>query len=453
MIQLNDPILTRSSSDERFLLNGTDKEMTDTTDKYRRIKEKGRTTKKRHSDMICRCYEVKVDSSRMSKAQKQAVSALFREAKWFRNAYIADMHNVTWKDKSVSVKAGEVSESREIKVLGSQIRQSIINEVKDSLKSLSALKKKGYKAGALRFRSVCNSVGLSQYRVTYDIDRERSTIRVQNIKKRFKVRGLDQIPEDAEIANARFIRKASGLYFHITCFMPKEEKILPHRQVGIDFGIENNLVFSDGREPINISVPESRGTKLAAKRMNKALTRNENRKSNKHYKRLQKVRRAYEKDANRRKDLANKAVHEILSNYRFIAIQDEMIHNWHKGLFGRQVQHSAMGVIKAELKKSSNVHVVSREFPSTKICPMCSKMTKHPLKERSYTCGYCGYHRSSRDEKAAVSILSEAVKEYMLSGTESSESRGGQARYSRTVIYQYWSKVIACETGSSCFQS
>ena len=130
-----------------------------------------------------------------------------------------------------------------------------------------------------------------------------------------------------------------------------------------------------------------------------------------------------------------------------------MIHNWHKGLFGRQVQHSAMGVIKAELKKSSHVHVVSREFPSTKICPMCSKMTKHPLKERSYTCGYCGYHRSSRDEKAAVSILSEAVKEYMLSGTESSESRGGQARYSRTVIYQYWSKVIACETGSSCFQA
>ena len=403
--------------------------------------------------MLCRCFEVKVDSSRMSKAQKQAVSALFREAKWFRNAYLADMQNVTWKDKSVSVKTGDGFEMRDITVLGSQIRQSIINEVKESLKSLSSLKKKGYKVGALRYRSVCNSVELSQYRVTYDIDRERSTIHVQNIKKRFKVRGLDQIPEEAEIANARFIRKASGLYFHITCFLPKDEKAVPHRSVGIDFGIENNLVFSDGREPINISVPESKGTKLASKRMNKALSRNGNKKSNRHFKRKAKLQRAYEKDSNRRKDLANKAVHEILTNYDFISIQDEMIHNWHKGLFGRQVQHSAMGVIKAELKKSSGVHVVSRDFPSTQICPMCGKLTKHPLSERSYTCGCCGYHRSSRDEKAAVSILSEAVRKYKLSGTESSESRGGQAQYSGTVIYLYWSKVIACETGSSCFQA
>ena len=46
---------------------------------------------------------------------------------------------------------------------------------------------------------------------------------------------------------------------------------------------------------------------------------------------MKKVRIAYEKDNNRRKYLAHKAVHEILNNYDFIAIQDEMVHNWHKG--------------------------------------------------------------------------------------------------------------------------
>ncbi|MBR2739522.1 MAG: transposase, partial [Oscillospiraceae bacterium] len=74
--------------------------------------------------------------------------------------------------------------------------------------------------------------------------------------------------------------------------------------------------------------------------------------------------------------------------------------------------------------------------------------TKHPLNERSYTCDHCGYHHRSRDVKAAISILEEAVREYSLSGTENSESRGGQTQYSKTVIYLYWSKVIACETGS-----
>ena len=296
-------------------------------------------------------------------------------------------------------------------------------------------------------------MNLKQFHVTYDIDKDRSRIRVQGIRKPFKVRGLEQIPDDAEIANAKFVRKASGLYFHITCYVPKEEKHIPHRSVGIDFGISDNLVFSDGREPVNICVPESKGTKLASRRMNKALSHNGNQKSNSnnHYKRKNKVRKAYEKDKNRRKDLANKAIHEILNNYDFIAIQDEMIHNWHKGIFGKQVQHSAIGVIKEELKNSSGVYVVSRDFPSTQICPECGKLTKHPMKMRSYTCQYCGYHHPSRDEKAASSILEEAKRIYRLSGIESVESRGGQTHCTCAESNLHQGKVIACEAGSPCF--
>ncbi|MBP1555551.1 MAG: transposase, partial [Oscillospiraceae bacterium] len=106
------------------------------------------------------------------------------------------------------------------------------------------------------------------------------------------------------------------------------------------------------------------------------------------------------------------------------------------------------GVIKTELMKSSSVHVVSRDFPSTQICPMCGMLTKHPLSKRSYTCRYCGYHLSSRDRKAAISILSEAMKINMLSGIESVESRGGQTLWSGAELYLYPSKVIACEAGS-----
>ena len=418
--------------------------------KNQKIKETGKATRERRKDMLCRVFEVKADLSRMSKSQRNDVNTLFREAKWFRNAYLAD-NGLSDKSRSVKVKVKDVFEERELTLLGSQIKQSIISEVKDSIRGLAVLKEKGHKVGALKFKSVCNCVNLKQFHVTYDIDKDRSRIRVQGIRKPFKVRGLEQIPDDAEIANAKFIRKASGLYFHITCYVPKEEKHIPHRSVGIDFGISDNLVFSDGREPVNICVPESKGTKLASRRMNKALSHNGNQKSNKHYKRKNKVRKAYEKDKNRRKDLANKAVHEILNNYDFIAIQDEMIHNWHKGIFGKQVQHSAMGVIKEELKNSSGVYVVSRDFPSTQICPECGKLTKHPLKMRSYTCQYCGYHHPSRDEKAAGSILEEAKRIYRLSGIESVESRGGQTHCTCAESNLHQGKVIACEAGSPCF--
>ena len=415
--------------------------------KNQKIKETGKATRERRKDMLCRVFEVKVDHSKLSKSQRNDVNTLFREAKWFRNAYLAD-NDLSDKSKTVKVKVKDIFEERELTLLGSQIKQSIISEVKDSIRGLAVLKENGHKVGALKFKSVCNCVNLKQYHVTYDIDKDRSRIRVQGIRKPFKVRGLEQIPENAEIANAKFVRKASGLYFHITCYVPKEEKHIPHRSVGIDFGISDNLVFSDGRDPINICVPESKGTKLASRRMNKALSHNGNKKSNKHFKRKNKVRKAYEKDKNRRKDLANKAVHEILNNYDFIAIQDEMIHNWHKGLFGKQVQHSAMGVIKAELKNSSSVYVVSRDFPSTQICPVCGKLTKHPLSKRNYTCRYCGYHHSSRDEKAAGSILEEAIRIYSLSGIESVESRGGQTLCFGAELNLHPSKVIACEAGS-----
>ena len=418
--------------------------------KNQKIKETGKATRERRKDMLCRVFEVKADLSRMSKSQRNDVNTLFREAKWFRNAYLAD-NGLSDKSRSVKVKVKDIFEERELTLLGSQIKQSIISEVKDSIRGLAVLKEKGHKVGALKFKSVCNCVNLKQFHVTYDIDKDRSRIRVQGIRKPFKVRGLEQIPDDAEIANAKFIRKASGLYFHITCYVPKEEKHIPHRSVGIDFGISDNLVFSDGREPVNICVPESKGTKLASRRMNKALSHNGNQKSNNHYKRKNKVRKAYEKDKNRRKDLANKAVHEILNNYDFIAIQDEMIHNWHKGIFGKQVQHSAMGVIKEELKNSSGVYVVSRDFPSTQICPECGKLTKHPLKMRSYTCQYCGYHHPSRDEKAAGSILEEAKRIYRLSGIESVESRGGQTHCTCAESNLHQGKVIACEAGSPCF--
>ena len=418
--------------------------------KNQKIKETGKATRERRKDMLCRVFEVKADLSRMSKSQRNDVNTLFREAKWFRNAYLAD-NGLSDKSRSVKVKVKDVFEERELTLLGSQIKQSIISEVKDSIRGLAVLKEKGHKVGALKFKSVCNCVNLKQFHVTYDIDKDRSRIRVQGIRKPFKVRGLEQIPDDAEIANAKFIRKASGLYFHITCYVPKEEKHIPHRSVGIDFGISDNLVFSDGREPVNICVPESKGTKLASRRMNKALSHNGNQKSNNHYKRKNKVRKAYEKDKNRRKDLANKAVHEILNNYDFIAIQDEMIHNWHKGIFGKQVQHSAMGVIKEELKNSSGVYVVSRDFPSTQICPECGKLTKHPLKKRSYTCQYCGYHHPSRDEKAAGSILEEAKRIYRLSGIESVESRGGQTHCTCAESNLHQGKVIAYEAGSPCF--
>ena len=104
-------------------------------------------------------------------------------------------------------------------------------------------------------------------------------------------------------------------------------------------------------------------------------------------------------------------MHELLNEYDFIAIQDEMIHNWHSGLFGKQIQNSCMGTIKMKLKNSSKVFVISKSFPSTQICPVCGSLNKHSLRKRDYDCPHCGYHHNSRDKKSAQSILDEALRQ------------------------------------------
>ena len=383
-------------------------------EKNERIKQTAKATREKHANMTCRVFELKISTRKMSKTQKEQITTYFREAKWRRNSIIADFDKAERKAKSALVKVGDEFEERQFTILGSQVIQDIYDNIKSEIKGLSTKKEKGEKVGRLRFKSYCNSIPLRQYERTYRIDFHYKRVRIQNIKKWLRVYGLEQIPSGADITNAKLIRKASGFYLNVTCFIPKIKEKSTGQQVGIDFGIEHNLTLSNGRR-IDICVRESKGVKLASKRLNKSYKRNGKKKSKNHYKRVKKLRISYEKDVNRRIDKANKAVHEILLKNDFIAIQEEMIHNWHKGLFGRQVQSSAMGYIKAKLKKDLKTHVVERSYPSTQICPKCGNLTKHPLKKRDYDCQYCGWHHKSRDEKSAQTILKRALNEVHVS--------------------------------------
>jgi transposase len=413
-----------------------------------RIAEAKKATIERHSKMVCRTYEIKVAGRKMSKAQKEEVNKMFREAKWRRNAIIADFDNADRNAKSANVKVGEAFEVRSFEILGSQMIQDIYDNVKSEINGLSTKKKKGEKVGALKFKSFCNSLPLRQHGITYTVDFKRNRVKVQNIKKEFYVRGLKQMPEEAELANAKMIRKPSGLYFEISCFVFPNKPKKTGKVDAADFGIGDNLTFTDDSR-VNVCAPEDKAIKLASKRMNKALARNKGEKSKNHWKRVWKLRRAYERNTNRKHDIANKIVHDILIENDFFAIQDEMIKNWHSGLYGRQVQHSAMGYIKAKLIKSSKVHVVSRSFPSTQMCPVCGKLTKHPTSKRDYDCSFCGYHHNSRDQKSALMILGKALSETNYSVSPEQRAKSPGEVYSAVFASSEQTQEFAPETGSS----
>ena len=382
----------------------------DNVTKNEQIKATLNETRERRKELVCKVYDVKVVLGKLSKEKKEHLDALFKEAKWLRNSELAkgDLDLLDRNAKEATVKVGDIFETKMLTHLSSQMRQAVVDQIRIDVSNLSKSKKKGNKVGKLKFKSVCNVINLTQFGNTYRIDFEKNLIFIQGFKKPFKVRGLKQIPKDAEIANAKIVRKPSGYYFHITVFC-KPEKSSGTKQIGLDFGIQNNLTTSEG-DVFNIDVPETKGVKLASKRMNKAYVRNGCKNTRNHNKKRAKLRKAYEHQNNVKKDQVNKICSELLKNSEIIAMQDEMIANWHKGLFGKQVQHSAMGFIKAKLKTSSKVLLVEKSFPSTQICPVCGKNTKHELKERTFRCSHCGYFHPSRDIKAATMILNKALE-------------------------------------------
>ncbi len=273
----------------------------------------------------------------------------------------------------------------------------------DSIKGLSILKKKGFRVGRIKHTRNVDSIPLPQFKNTWNIQHGR--IRIQGLKKTLPVSGLDQIPEEAEFANAVLFKKASGYYLHVTTYLPKQERIKTGKDVGLDFGIKDTIVTSDG-EKFNIKIPESKKLKNLQRRLSKKAPNSKQR-----FKVQKQIRKEYEKITNQKKGNVNKIVGYLVKTYDTIYMQDEMIKQWHSGLFGKQVQNSALGAIKTRLKNLESVRVISRSFPTTKMCYRCGVINPISLSERTYRCDCCGLEED-RDIKAAKTVLTVGRRKF-----------------------------------------
>lgn len=215
-------------------------------ERNRKIKENGKATRERRSKMDCRVVSVKVQENRLSCTKYEKIVRCFLEGKWLYNAIIAT-DSLTLEDTSkVQVKVNDTFETREIKNLSSQMKQSIIDSAKTNVCNLSKAKKKGLKVGKLQFKRECNEINLKQFNNTYKI-KSRNKISIQNIGI-LVVNGLEQINlDEVEFANARLIQKPSGLYIYLTGYSKKQSQSNTEKEVlGLDIGIKDQLTFSNG---------------------------------------------------------------------------------------------------------------------------------------------------------------------------------------------------------------
>jgi len=367
------------------------------------IKTTLKATRQRRTNLVLKVYCLKLDKSHLSQAKLKHLNLLFAEAKWLYNYMISletNLWDFDYKQKQITSLDKDGNKiDRDISALSSQIRQAFVEQVKTNIRSLVGLKKAGKVVGRFKFKSEVNSIPLNQSGVTYKLKRNRLSI--QGFKGSFRIEGTKQLKDVIEFANAKIVRRCGEFYLHVTCYEAPTKRESTNEIVGLDFGISSTITTSDN-ENINMKIPETQ----RLKRLSRGLARKVKRSAS-YFKQKAKREKEYQHINNQKKDKRNKIVSYLTKRYDRIFTQDESVKGWHSGLFGRQVQMSAMGGIIADLKKKSATSVVDKWFPSTQLCECCGKMNKHSLDKRTYTCG-CG-HSEPRDFHAAKNILSEGL--------------------------------------------
>ena len=333
---------------------------------------------------------------------------LFIEGKRFYN-HILNIHQNginlkdinTTKIKSIDCFTKDKKKvSYKLDVIGSQMKQSIVMRMISNEKTIMMLVKKGLqKHGNLKFKSDLTCISLKQYGTTYKF-KSFNKVKIQGISGTVLVRTSNQLQIVDELANTNLIKRPDGYYLKVTAFINKEnfkEKQSNGKEIGLDFGIKSNITTSEG-EKFDVSVEESDRLKKLQRELFRRVKGSNNR-----YRTIKLIQREYQKLSNKKQDKANKIVSK-LKQYKTIVIQDEQIANWHKGLFGKQVQHSCMGLVKAKLKTLPQTIILDKWIPTTKLCPKCGTVNKFiTLEDRTYHCG-CGYELD-RDIHSAKNML------------------------------------------------
>ena len=375
-------------------------------------------TRERRKNQSIKVIELKVNCHQISKETFKKMGFVFTQAKWIVNEMIRlgetrnffDYNYLEHKEVTHLDKDGNEIKSKI--ELPSILHRGIINQKKQDIINESKAKKKGRKVGRLKYKKEINSIDILTG--PWLKIRNNSHITIPGFAN-LKVYGLDQLKKykEYELANAKFIRKPSGFYIHISICIPKENNILKknYKEVGLDFGIKDNIVTSDG-EKFNCKVQESEQLKFLQKQLHR-----KQKGSKRYYKLVQQIRREYEHLSNKKTDETNKLIHYLTHNYNIIYFQDENLAEWKKKKhskktdkkancfsFGKQIQSSYLGRVKAKLVSLENnkSFKISKWFPTTKFCPNCGCLNKIGLNERTYHCG-CGY-QFDRDVHAAKNV-------------------------------------------------
>ena len=200
---------------------------------------------------------------------------------------------------------------------------------------------------------------------------------------------------------------------------PTKVKLDKNTAVGIDLGIKDYAILSDGTKISNPKYLEAKLKKLA--HLQKVFARTVKGSKN-HEKMRVKIVKCHRKIFNRRSDFLHKLTAYLVKNYDTICLEtlniDGLLKNRNLSLSIQSVSwHEFIRQIKYKSEwYGKNLIFIGRFEPSSKLCHKCGYINKElKLSDREWTCPVCG-ELHDRDINAAINIKEIAFDRQNLIG-------------------------------------
>lgn len=217
------------------------------------------------------------------------------------------------------------------------------------------------------------------------------------------------------IKSATISQVSSGKYFVSilveTGHIPMEQT---YGQVGIDLGIKDLLITSDGEKKNNIRTTKKYEKKLSKEQ--RRLAHKQKGSSNWNKQRI-KVARLHEKISNTMKDYLHKISYELIKENQLIVSEDlavsNMVKNHH---LAKAISDCGWSELTRQLTYKANWNErkyikIGRFTKSSQPCSICGYINRNTkdLSLREWTCPLCGAVHD-RDVNAAINILNEGIR-------------------------------------------
>ena len=219
------------------------------------------------------------------------------------------------------------------------------------------------------------------------------------------------------IRSATLSKTKSGNFFlSILIDIPQSEFVKfkkTNKQVGIDLGVKDFVITSDGKKFENKHFFKKDERKL--KKLQRQLSKKKV-SSNNHNKQRIKVAKAFEYITNKKENYIHYVVNELLSSYDIIYMEDlsvsGMLKNHHLAKAISEVGfYKFKEILKSKaIANDKKVVLIDKFYPSSKTCSRCGYKNKDlKLSDRNWQCPECGeFH--DRDLNAAKNILCEGQR-------------------------------------------